>query len=188
MENKNALTKFSIALAVICAVICMISIAPLAVAIVFALVTLICLLGCLLILFGGALVWLVTAGQTNIFGYATTLSDFALGLFNFMSPIADFSFHYLTPIAGAVALFVGIVGIIVSAVGISKAKSQSAQVKVDGIPSVTDLTPTANGGKNKAKKKKTNKSSCIASLVVCCVFSAVAFLAIIVALVAVTMF
>ena len=188
MESKSALTKLSIALAVLCAVICIVSIAPLVAAIIFVLVTLICLLGCLIILFVGAFVWLVTAGQTNIFGYATDIANFGMGLFNFITPIANFSFHYLTPIAGAIALFVGIVGIVISAVGISKAKKQTNQVETQDIPSATDLVSETNNGKKKLKKKKTNKGACIASLVVCCVFSAVAIIALIVAVVAVTMF
>ena len=188
MVNRNVITKFSIALAVICAVICVVSIAPLAVALVFALVTLLCLVCCLLIYIVGGIVWLLSVGQANIFRYATALADFGLGLFNFITPIAQFSFHYLTPIAGGVALFVGIVGIVVSSVGISKAK-EDAQLQLQSVPEEADLAQEeGDGKKKKAKKKKTNRGACVASLIVCSVFSAVAFAAIVVALVVTRMF
>lgn len=195
MENKSALTKFSTALAVLCAVICIVSIAPLVAVVIFALVSLICLLCCLIILLIGAFVWLVTAGQTNIFEYATALSNFGLGLFNYITPIANFSIHYLSPIAGGIALFIGIVGIIVSAVGISKANRQKALIESQSSSPAaaevfvsTDLTQETNSSKKRGKRKKTSKGACVSSLVVCCVFSAVAILVIIISLVAVTMF
>ena len=195
--ERSALTKLSIAFAVLCAVICVISIAPLAVAFVFAIIAFICLLLCVLILIIGGFVWLFTIGQVSIFDFGFMLSDFGLGLFNFVGPVADFSFHYLTPIAGGIALFLGILGIIISSVGISKAEKQNAEEKalkslseVSALPQEINSTPEDTSGKKKKRKrkKKTNKGLCIASLAVSVVFSAVAIIALIAAVIAVTMF
>ena len=202
MEKKSALCKASIAFAVICAVICGIAIAPLLAAGVFAIVALICLLGCVVIYLVGLFVWLFTIGQSNIFGYASSLADFGLGLFNFVPPVAWFSFHYLTPIAGGVALGAGILGIVLASVAIARAGKRPPQEEWQtpseevAFPEATLEEPVANPEpaadpnpkKKKAKKKKTERRACIASIVVSSLFSALAFIALIVAFVAVTMF
>ena len=202
MEKKSALCKASIAFAVICAVICGVAIAPLLAAGVFAIVALLCLLACVVVFIAGLFVWLFTIGQSNIFGYASSLADFGLGLFSFVPPVAWFSFHYLTPIAGGVALGAGILGIVLASVGMAKAGKRAPQVEAQvpleevAFPEATleeplpASEPVAQSApkKKKAKKKKTERGACIASIVVCSVFSAMALIALIVAFVAVTMF
>ena len=216
--KKSAITKLSIALAICCAIICGIAIAPLMVSLIFALVALICLVGSVLILFVGAFVWLFTVGQTNIFGYATGAANFGLGLFNFIVPIANFSFHYLTPIAGWVAVGFGVLGIIFASIGISKAKKAAqtaAQDELNEEPASFDGAdelaeesapfeetdelseepsdaiidePVSDKKKKKKKKIKTEKGACVAALAVSIVFTVVALIAILVAFVAVTFF
>ena len=194
--KKSAICKLSLAFAICCAVICGIAIAPLVVSAVFAIVAFLCLLACVLIFIAGLFVWLFSFGQSSIFDYASTTADFGLGLFNFITPVAEFSFHYITPIAGWVAFGVGVLGIIFASVGLAKAKKQIPQVEWQGelpdAPIVTDTAeaiPTEKPGKKQKKKKnKTEKGTCIAALVVSIVFAVVALIAVLVAALAVTMF
>ena len=208
--TRSTLCKLSLAFAICCALICGISIAPLLVAVILALVALLCLLVCVLIYIVGGFVWLFTIGTANIFSYATSLSDFGLGLFNIVSPVAQFSFHYLTPIAGGIALLFGIIGIILSSVGKSRASLQAAEQETpsyeqdpyqyldaeDEEPAYDtpyeDETEEAvqeeQGKKRKKKKQKTEKGAYIASLAVSIVFSILAAIAILVAVVAVKFF
>lgn len=208
MMNRSTISKLSIACAVCCAVICGIAIAPAIMAIILALFALLCLVGCVLILFAGMFVWLFTIGQTNIFGYATSIADFALGMFNFIAPVAKFSFTYITPIGGWIAVGIGVLGIILSSVGISKAKNQPAKIEVqdnlidapatrvtaDGtfdtpIYVPRQETPTEDTGKKKkTKKKKTDKGVCVASLTVSIVFTVIALISILVAAFALSAF
>ena len=193
--NRSTICKLSIACAVCCGVISGLSIAPLVVAAIFALVAFICLLGCTIIFIVGMFVWLFSVGQANIFGYASTLADFGLGLFNFITPVAKFSFTYITPIAGWIAVGMGVLGIILSSVGISIAKKQQPQTELQGNPLGASYSLSTYGApgastdkKQHVKKKKTNKGACTASLVVCIVFSVVAIIAICLAAWTITMF
>lgn len=192
MDKRSAVCKLSIALAVCCAVICGVAITPLIFSAAIALIALICLLCCVLVVIFGLFIWLFSAGQVNVFGFATSLADFGTGLFNFISPVAKFCFNYVTPIAGWIALGVGVLGIIFSSVGISAAnKNQPKAEVVENREVPESLAPTngeGEGGKKKAKKKRTEKGACVASLVVCIVFSVLATLSIAVAAVAVKMF
>ena len=178
--NRSKICKFSIALAVCCALACGVAIAPLIASVAFAVVAFICLLCCVIILFVGIFVWLFTAGQTSIFPYASKLADFATGLFSFVSPVARFSFDYITPIAGGIALGLGALGLIVSSVGISRAKNSLPSDEIQDEPVYPEET---DGKKKKVKKKKTEKGECIASLAVSIVFSVVALIAIIIAVI-----
>ena len=188
--------KLSIAFAVCCAVICGISIAPLVVAILLALFAFVCLVICLLIYIGCAFVWLFSIGKANIFGYASSLAHFGFGLFDIVSPLANFSFHYITPIAGGIAVAVGILGIIFSSVGMSRANNQMPQDANQGnyynapqYPATMYGVPMVNpDAQKKGKKKKTDKGVCVATLTVSIVFSVIAVIAIIVAALVVHVF
>lgn len=191
--KKSTICKISLALAICCAIICGISIAPLVASAAFAIMAFICLICCAVVAIAGVFAWLFSAGEINIFSYVGIIAEFGFGLFTFVSPIARFSVHYLTPIAGGVALALGVLGIILSSISISRAKKLSQTENSDGnpesfaLPEERQETQTANGGKKKAKKKKTEKGMSIASLVVSIVFSVVAVIAIIVAVIAVQM-
>lgn len=194
--KRSAICKLSIACAVFCGIIGGISIAPVVVAAIFALVALICLFGCVIVFIAAIFVWLFSIGQANIFNYASMLADWGLGLFNFIGPVAKFSFTYITPISGWIAIGIGVLGIILSSVGISIAKKQSSQTELQsnslGANTVTvsdDGTQEADTAKKKkVKKKKSDKAACTASLVVCIVFSVVAVIAMLVASLAITLF
>ena len=190
--EKSAVCKLSIAFAVCCAVICGVSIAPLVLAAIVAIVALVCLLICVLVVIFGFFIWLFSVGQVNVFGFATSLADFGVGLFSFISPVANFSFNYVTPIAGWIALGFGVLGIIFSSAGISAANRQKPKKDVSENREISASLSTAQGEdggkKKKAKKKKTAKGACVASLVVSIVFSVVAVISIVVAHVALTMF
>ena len=187
--NKSTLCKLSIACAICCAVICGVSIAPLVAAGILAVVALLCYLACAVLFLVGFFVLLFSAFQASIWPLASSVGEFGTGLFGFVSPIANFSFNYITPIAGWVALGVGIVGIIVSSIGISKANKQIPQQEAPSEPIAAPANPTdtvaygtANNGKKvKKKKQKTEKGVYIATLVVSIVFSVVAIIAVIVA-------
>ena len=181
--DRSKICKASIAFAVCCAIICGVAIAPLIVSIILALVALICLLCCVLVFIIGGFVWLFTVGQVNIFDFGRSLADFGLGLFNFMSPVAQFSLNYITPIAGGIAIGLGILGIIFSSVGISRAKLQKQSSETDESGQLPPSTATtdveaADTDKKKIKKKKTEKGACVASLAVSIVFSVLAIIAI----------
>ena len=122
--KKNAISKLSIACAVICGIAGAVAITPGVVAIIFALVAIVCALVGILVLIFGALIWLFSVGQVNIFGFALSLFDFCGRIFAFLEPVTNFSCNYITPIAGWVAMGVGFLGIILSSVGISKAKDE----------------------------------------------------------------
>ena len=194
--NRSTICKLSIACAVCCGVIGGISIAPVVAAVIFALIAFICLLGCVVVFIAGLFVWLFSFGQANIFNYASILADWGLGLFNFITPVAKFSFTYITPIAGWIAVGIGVLGIILSSVGISKAKKQAPQaetaIQSDALyapsyPVADDEASDRNTGKKKkVKKKKTDKGACTASLIVCIVFSVVALLAVLIAALLIT--
>lgn len=201
--NTTKITKFSTALAIICAVTCGIAIAPLIILAIFALVGLLCLLICLLIYLLGGILWLITLSGVDIFPVATAISDFAKSLFDYIGPIAQFSCFYITPYAGYAAIAAGVLGIIVSAVALARARHEteqepdtSAESSVGASSSGGIFNPYSvynaegkavpekkeKGKKNKkprAKKAKTLKGACIASLVVCIVFTVVAVAAII---------
>ena len=193
--KRSAICKLSIAAAVCCGVICGVAIIPLIVAGIFALFALLCLLCCVLIFIAGLFVWLFSVGQANIFGYANSLAGFGTGIFNFITPVAYFSFVHITPVAGGIALGMGILGIIFSSVGIAKAKKANAQLaqaeltaEASALPAEADETPEVDTGKKKkrAKKRKTDKGACAASLAVSIVFSVVAVIAMIVAAIVVS--
>lgn len=122
--KKNAISKLSIACAVICGIAGAVAITPGVVAIVFTLVAMVCAVVAILILFFGAIIWLLSVGQVNIFGFALSLFNFCGWIFAFLEPVTNFSCNYITPIAGGVAIGVGILGIILSSIGISKAKDE----------------------------------------------------------------
>ena len=200
--NKSTICKISSAIAVCCGVLCGIALAPLVLLCLFLLVALVCLLCCALIFMIGIFVWLFSAGQASIFPYGTALANFALGLFRFISPVADFSFTHMTPIVGWVALGAGLLGIIVSAVGISKTKKRLSGREVQDTPAMpaeTNEKPTVfstpiyemqpiHANRKKTKMKKTDRSVCVTSLVVCILCSVLAVVALIAAPIVVTMF
>ena len=183
--KRSTICKLSIACAVLCGIIGGISVAPIVVSIILAIVAFICLLLCVIVYIFGGIIWLFTIGKVNVFGFASSLSGFGIGLFNFIGPVANFSFNYITPIAGGIALCVGVLGIILSAVGISKANKRQQQNNELPAPSTASEDGQTADTAKKKHKKKTEKGVCVASLVVCIVFSVIAAIAIAVAVIAV---
>ena len=181
--KRSTLCKLSIACAVCCGIIGGASVAPIVVSVILAIVAFLCLLLCVLVYIFGGLIWLFTIGKVNVFSFASALSGFGLGLFNFIGPVANFSFHYITPIAGGIAIGIGVLGIILSSIGISRAKKQQPEE----LPAPVETDEQANGSKKKAKKK-TEKGACIASLTVSIVFTVISIIAIAVAAIAVNLF
>ncbi len=139
------LTKLSLAFAIICTALCCIAIAPLIVLAVFAIVTLTCLMICLLIYFFGALIWLFSGGSTNIFSAGPVVYDFAISLFTYMGPVARFSCFYITPYSGFAAIVAGVLGIIISAVALARAKNEPKQEQPQAP---TELASPSEGSVN----------------------------------------
>lgn len=135
------LAKLALALSIICAIASCIAIAPLFILIIFAIVALTCLLICVCIYCVGAIIWLLSATTVNIFSIGTAIYDFAISLFTYIGPIAQFSCLYITPYSGYAAISVGVLGIIISAVALAKAKHESNQ---DPIEVQQTLSPTSN--------------------------------------------
>lgn len=185
--KRSAICKFSIACAVCCGIAGGVAVAPIVVGGVFIVVELLLVLACLVILLGGAFAWLFSAGAVNIFGYGTAIYDFGLGLYHFVIPVSKFTFTYLTPIAGYVALAVGVLGIILSSVEIDRAKKQIPKAELQNNVSYEPATPIEADSmaeapdNNKKKHPKTDKRVCVATLVVCIVFALAAIFALIVA-------
>lgn len=172
--KKSNLCKLSIACAVCCGVVCGVAVSPLVVVCVLALVALICMLMAALVIIAGFFVWIFSGTKVSIFGYAATIADFAGGLFSHIAPVANFSFRYLTPVAGWIAVALGVLGIVISSVAISKPKKNLPQETTE-----TDQDDQVGTGKKK-KKKRTEKGICKASLIACIVLSLVALIAVIV--------
>lgn len=185
----RVITKICMALAIACGVLFGISVAPLLVAGVLAVFTLICLLIAVLILFAGLFVWLFTAGKTSIFGIGANVASFGTNLFSYIQPVTDFSFTYFTPVVGWIAFGAGALGIVLSVVGLVTA-GRSQQSESAAVPAEADaVAPTeeplqASSGKRKKtkrKKKKTDRGVCIGTLVACIVLAVLAVIAVAVA-------
>lgn len=200
--KRSTLSKLALAFAICCAVVCAIAIAPVVIAAIIAIFTFFCLLCCVVIIIAGLFVWLFTIGQVSIFSYGTAIAEFAIGLFDFITPIAKFSFTYITPIAGGIAIALGVFGIIFASIVIAKANKQitetgnqaesieePAPAEESVLPATASETSEAEPKKKKkAKKQKTEKGSGVASLVISIVFTVVAAIAIVVAVFAVSLF
>ena len=188
--RKSLICKLATACAICCGVAFGIAIAPLVVAALLAVVALICLLGCVVIFLAGLFVWLFTIGKSTIFPFARAAANFGLGLFSYVKPVAAFSCNYITPIAGWVAVGVGVLGIVLAAIGIAKASKQSAQAVQGEQPFAPEPMQTYDAAgmmqpapvsAKKAKKPKTEKGACIAALTVCIVFAVLSLIAVLVA-------
>lgn len=182
------ITKFCIALAIVCGILFGLSVVPLIAAVSMAVFTLVCLFICLVILIVGGFVWLFSGGQTVIFGSGTNIAEFGLNTFSYIPTITNFSFTYFTPIVGWIAFGVGVVGMILCIVALVTANKVSLQTEESNLPEAisvqtADLSQTSarQNRKKFKKKKKTDKGACAGALIACIVFAVLGLIAVLVA-------
>lgn len=195
MENRSTICKISTGFAICCGVLCALAVAPLVVAAGFAIFAFLCLLCCVLVLFAGIFVWLFTVGQANIFHVGTGLANFGTGIFHFIGPVTKFSFAYITPTAGGIALAFGILGIIIASVELYREKHQPAEdgTAPESAPEAPALPEEPDGQaapakKKKTKKRKTDTQVCVSALIANIILSVIAIVVLIVAAFAGKMF